>query len=255
LYDRLRLKSPLKLVYSVSDVRNLVEETIRSVKTARKYFNKNDIIIFYTPPRSESNYIKLTKLGTVLKEKNLTENFKINKGHGRFGEKFQALFLDVPNIIVLDSDTIIRKDLSELINDNYEFSGRIAPGFLDMDIEIWNSMFVEREKIPIPMLNTGFMIFRDYFHNKIADEVLGYMDSNLPSPHPKSYFKDQYAISLAVSGSKIKWMNRAVHSFLWNSEFGGYVLHGSKLEITSDLGNIKNKMTLWLDNNVSSLFN
>ncbi len=247
------MKEPLKLVYSVSDVRKLVAETIRSLKTARKFFDKDDIIIFYTSPRSESNIGKLSKLGKVLKANNLTEEFTIKKGHGRYGEKFQALYVDCPNIIVLDSDTIIRRDLSVLLEGDYEFSGRIAPGFLNMDIEAWNRMFLQRGKVPIPMINTGFMIFKNYTHNKIADEVMHYMNSDLPNPHPSSYFKDQYAISLAVSGRKIKCMDKTVHAFLWNNEVEGYVVHGSKLAITSDLSRIRKKMSLWLNNYNPSL--
>lgn len=84
------MKKQLKIVYSVSDVRKLVAETIRSLKTARKFFDKDDIIIFYTSPRSESNFDRLSKFGTVLKVKTLTEEFKIRKRYGRYGEKFQA---------------------------------------------------------------------------------------------------------------------------------------------------------------------
>lgn len=161
--------------------------------------------------------------------------------------------MDCPNIIFLDSDTIIKRDLSELLEGEYEFSGRIAPGFLDIDIDAWNQMFLERGKIPVPMINTGFMIFKNHTHNRIADEDLYYMNSDLPHPHPVRYYKDQYAISLAVSGRKIKCMDKTIHAFLWNNEVDGYVIHGSKLAITSDLSCIKKKMNLWLENYVPSL--
>jgi len=247
-------KIELKIIYSVSDVRDLIRDTINSIMSLRRYFEKEDIIIYYTPPRSKKNYAKLSKLGTVIKERNITDEFRIIKGYGRFGEKFHALFVDSPNIIFLDSDTIINKDLFQLLWGSFDFSGRIAPSFLDININDWNKMFIERGKTPIPMINTGFMIFKNHTHNIIADEVLEYMSSDLTNPFPISNLKDQYALSLAVTGKKIRWMDNTIHAFLWKNELDGYVVHGSIPCISSDLKGLLKKMRMRINKYVTSLF-
>lgn len=236
-----------KIVYSVSDVRDLIKDTICSVKTLRKYVDREDIIIFYTPPRSKKNYMKLDKLGTVIKEDNLTDEIKLHRRTGRYGDKFHTLYVDSPDVIFLDSDTLVRSNLSKHLSEDFEFSGRVAPNYYKMDIDIWNNMFIERGKTPIPMINTGFMIFHNYTHNKIADEVVDYMCSDLPRPDPKTNQKDQYALSLAVSDKKIKWMDNNVHAFMWRNEYKGEVLHGSIPTVGTDLKRFYNRMKLRIE--------
>lgn len=233
-----------KIVYSVSDVRDLIRDTICSVNTLRKYVSKEDTIIFYTPPRSKWNYKRLSKLGTVIKVDNLTDEIELQKGAGRYGDKFHAFYVDSPNMIFLDSDTIIRGDLSSHLGENYEFSGRIAPNFWNLDVEVWNKMFTDLGKKPIPMINTGYMVFQNYTHNKIADEVIDYMYSDLPRPDRYSNQKDQYALSLAVSDKDIYWMDNSMHSFLWRNEFKGMVLHGSVPKMGSDVNILYNRMKM-----------
>jgi hypothetical protein len=233
-----------KIIYSVSDVRDLIKDTICSIKTLNKYIDKEDIIIFYTPPRSMRGYDRLSKLGTVIKEDNLTDEISLRKGLGRYGDKFHALFVDSPNVIFLDSDTIINGDISRHLEGDYEVSGRIAPNFNNLNMNVWNLMFFELGKTPIPMINTGYLIFQDHTHNKIADKVVEYMYADLPRPDPNSNQKDQYALSLAVSDKKIKWMNQTIHSFIWKNEFKGDVVHGSVPRIGSDLKILYNRMKL-----------
>ena len=243
-----------KIVYSVSDVRDLIKDTVCSIKTLRKYVYKEDIIIFYTPPRSKRNYEKLNKLGTVIKEDNLTDEIELHRRTGRYGDKFHTLYVDSPNVIFLDSDTFIRSNLSSHLSEDFEFSGRVAPNYYKMDLNIWNTMFAERGKTPIPMINTGFMIFHNYTHNKIADEVIDYMHSDLPRPDHQTNQKDQYALSLAVSNKKIKWMDNSVHAFMWRNEYKGEVLHGSIPTVGTDLKRLYNRMKLRLEKNLLSSF-
>lgn len=221
-----------KIVYSLSDVRNLVDSTIRSIRSLNYFIDKDDIIVFYTPPRSKNVFNKLSKISNVIKAKNITDPFMFQKNRfGSYGEKIHLCEVDEPNIIFINSDTLVLKNPRELFVDmqyEYDVSSRVGLGYLDFDFNIWNKMFERIDKKPIPMLNTGFLVFMDFTHKKIMDEWLEYINMELDNPHPTSYMKDQYAFSLAVSGLRIRYMDKNEHSFLWNKELNDTcVRHGS----------------------------
>lgn len=235
-----------KWCYSVSDVRDLVNETIISARSLLKFVDNENIIIFYTPPRTLKNFKRLNKVGKVISKKNITEMIKVQKGLGRYGEKFHALFYPCEKMIFIDSDTLITREFEKTLQGDFEFSGRIAPNFFNLNQQTWAEMFKRREKPIIPMINTGYMIFKKHLHNRIADEVLKYMNGPMLKPDLASNQKDQYALTLAVADKKIKWMTAREHSFIFQNEFKGEVLHGSIPRIGSDIKLIykRNRMRL-----------
>lgn len=218
-----------KFVYTLSDVGDLVKSTIRSVNSLLNFVDKKDIVIFYTPPRSKKVFNKLSRMAEVRKVENITEPFKFQeKRFGRFGEKIQLCNVDDPNVIFLNSDTEIIKNPRDLLIYDYDVSGRIGMGYLDFDFDIWENMFEGRKVIP--MLNAGFLIFKDFAHKKIRNKWLEYIEKDLDNPHPTQYFKDQYSLVLAISyhkDLKIRYMNKYEHSFMWNNDYvKTYVKHG-----------------------------
>lgn len=167
--------------------------------------------------------------------KNITEMIKVQKGWGRYGEKFHALFYPCEKMIFLDSDTLITREFETTLKGDFEFAGRIAPNFFNLNQKTWAEMFRRREKPVIPMINAGYMIFKDHLHNRIADETLRYMNGRMLKPDLVSNQKDQYALTLAVADKKIKWLTNREHSFTFQNEFMGEVLHGSIPRIGADI--------------------
>ncbi|RLI44515.1 hypothetical protein DRO69_07220 [Candidatus Bathyarchaeota archaeon] len=223
-----------KFVYTVTNRQKLVDQAVRSIKSLLNFVDKEDIIVFYTPPRSRRNLRKLSKVATVIEAPNLTKPFVFTekRGASRYGEKIHLCDIDCSNVIFLDADTIVKKNILNLLNGKYDLSARIGqPLNKQMNKEIWQQMFTERGKDPIPIPNTGFLIFKNYCHKKIKQEWLQYInDDDLPNPHPVNNLKDQYALALAISGKQIRWMTKYEHAYRWLNEekTDTFVLHGTE---------------------------
>jgi len=227
-------KYPVKFVYTVSDRRNMISDVIRSIKSLRRFVNKEHIIVFYTPPRSKKSYEKLSRLAIVKKVPNVTKPFVFSKaiGESRYGEKVHLCDVDCPNVVFLDADTIVKKNPLNLVYGNFDFSARPGNANKDFDMNVWEGMFAKFGAKPIPMPNTGFMIFKNWCHKEIKNLWLKLINSDLPNPHPKNYLKEQYAlaIALAVKRKRIRWMTEREHAFRWLGETNvdTYVLHGRR---------------------------
>lgn len=218
----------VKIAYTVSSKGSMVKDIINSLRSLRRFIEKDNIIVFYTPPRTDLDYRRLTRYAVVEKVENLTEPFvaKKNTAPSHYGEKIHLCDIDSPNVIFLDADTIVRKDVTKLTKGDFDFSARMAPANKDFNQKLWRSMFKEIGKEPIPMPNAGFMIFKNYCHQRIRKEWLLYMNNPLlPNPHPESNLKEQYALALAISGNKIEWMTVKEHRYSF--EIGDtFVVHG-----------------------------
>jgi len=225
-------KFPVKFVYTLSDSGKLVSQAIKSIKSLRKFVDRENIIVFYTPPRSKRNLRKLSKLAVVKEVENISKPFVFDKsrGYGRYGEKIHVCSVDCPNVIFLDTDTIVTKNPIGLLEGDYAFSARPGDANRDFDQNVWRNMFRKIGKEPIPMPNTGFMIFKHHCHKKIREDWLTAVNNPLPNPHPVNNLKEQYALALAVSGEKIKWMTAREHAFGWEGEgkIDTYVFHYGK---------------------------
>jgi len=113
-------------VYTVSDRAFLVSEACRSIKSLRKYVDRNGVTVFLTPPRSASARARLSELAIVKEVDNLTKPFVFKKERGlaRYGEKVHLCDVNSPNVIFLDADIIVKKDLTPLLNGDFDFSAR-----------------------------------------------------------------------------------------------------------------------------------
>jgi len=221
------------IVYTLSDKGNMVKDILSSLKTASKYEEKEDIIVFHTPPIKQETVRKLSRYATVIQTSNVTEPFTFvgHRGPGQYGEKVQLCYVDRENVLFLDCDTEIRKDPIELLEGDFDFAGRVSPmGYFD--IRNWCKLFRDYGREPIGMFNTGFIIFKNYAHHKIGDKWMFYLNEDLPQLHPYSYHKDQYALSLAVSDLKIRYLRSSEHAFRWLDEehIETVVMHGTKIK-------------------------
>lgn len=220
-----------RFVYSLSNKNKLIKNFMKSVKSLNKYVHRNKIFVYYTPPLDYDNLSKLSKYAEIKITKNITKPFifRSNRGLGRYGEKVHLCETKSDVVFFLDCDTIIKKNPLELIKGDYDFSARIGSGYYDFDMTLWGNMFRKRGRLPIPMPNTGFMIFKNSIHRNLFSLWLNLINSDIDNPHPVSNLKEQYALALCLSGYKIRWMSKNEHAFLWKGEkkTNTYVLHGT----------------------------
>jgi len=228
------MKEDYAIVYTLSDHGDMIGNCLKSLRTLSRFLDSDKIIVFYTPPRTKHNLKKLLKYGTVVEANNITKPFVFQdyRGPGRYGEKVHLCDVDKDNVIFFDCDTEIKKDPTVLLDWDFDFAGR-SPPVGNFDLETWFKMFIDRGKKPISMFNTGFMVFRNSAHKKIREEWLKYLHEELPQVHPHSYQKDQYALALAVSGLKIRYMTKKEHAFRWLDEehIDSIVLHGTSIRL------------------------
>ena len=219
----------------------MIPQLIKSLHSLSKFVDQNEIIVALTPPYpTKKRYLKeLHQYAQILRTENTTSPLQPRPGKsGRFGEKIVAVLNSkAEDVVFLDCDTRVINNPQKLLHGDYDFSARAAGGFLDLDINTWTQMFIDLDKTPIPMINAGFMIFRGGSHRCIMKEALTYFEeSNLPRCHHYHYHKDQYAISLAASGYKIRWMSREDHAYRWKNEPPDtVVLHGERRPILKQL--------------------
>lgn len=229
-----------KVVYSVSDNSDLIPRALDSIRSLRKFIGRDNVIVFYTPPASIENYQALSKLANVIKTENITKPFDTRgydekgapKGVHRYGEKIHLCDVDFPNVVFLDADTIVKKDISPLLDGDFDFFARPPKQINNtFNPKVWKMMFESINKKPVPMFNAGFLIFKNYLHVRIRDIWLGYTnDENLPNPNSPSNCKEQWALSMALAtvNAKIKYMTFEQHALMWRGEkdMDTCVLHG-----------------------------
>jgi len=229
----------ISYVYTVSDAGAMIPEVVRSIKSLRKYVDREDIVVFFTPPRSKLSCTRLSRLAMVKEVGNLSRPFVFVREHGlgRYGEKCHLCDVSSSTVVFLDADTIVRKDLFPLLEGDFDFSARkhfptraSAAGWIDE--RIWLELFKNMGKEPVAMPNAGFMIFKEFCHQKIKEQWLNYVNNdNLPNACLHHNPKEQTALALALSGKKIRWLTAKEHAFGWLGEgrVDTFVLHKKTL--------------------------
>jgi hypothetical protein len=168
-------KNEFVVAYSVCDKGRMADELVSSLKSMNRFINRDNIVVFYTPPCSQHNYNIFNKYAIVKKEDNLTQPFKYMTGRpaSRYGEIIGHLGdISSPNVFILDCDTIVKKDIRELLDGDFDVAYRVATAWKNIDKQKWNSLFKEYNKTPIPVPNKGFMVFKNNTHKKIINDCM-----------------------------------------------------------------------------------
>lgn len=69
------MKEDYAVVYTLSDHGDMIGNCLKSLRTLSRFVDRDNIIVFYTPPRTKHNLEKLSKYGTVVEAKNITKPF------------------------------------------------------------------------------------------------------------------------------------------------------------------------------------
>lgn len=242
----------MKIVYTLSDKRNMPKEILKSLKDIIRFVDYKDILVFYTSPSSKFIGDKISKYATLIKTDNITKPFISDEGTGLsgYGEKIHLCDVKDKDVIFLDCDTRIKKDITKLLNDVYDFSARIIS--FDCDKKIWKKYCKSFNMFSSPpIFNTGFMIFRYGLHSKIKDLWIKHLKCDIPKIHKHCYVKEEYALALALPENiNIKFMNEETHFFNWydkNINILPYIIHGYKRTFKRRL---KNKIKKTIKNSI-----
>lgn len=236
----------ITFAYTLSSKNSMVKEAVRSIKSLKNQIReKDDIVIYYTPPYDDEDYRELSRLAEVRKISNKTPEFSVKpfeeKGH--YGEKVNICEIETDNLVFLDCDTLVLDDIYEVIRGDFDFKAR--PGSTTIDETEWHNLFSENDEEYMDwMPNAGFLVFKNSFHRKIAEKWQDYISQELNYELEGMKHKEQYALALAVSDGKCKKMSENEHVMEWSdrSNSKGIVYHLETQDNFSALGLIMNSI-------------
>ena len=202
--------------YTLSDIRGYHKFLDNSLKSVERFVEPGNIIVVYTPPINEKHIESLRVRGYQIYVK------PTPVGGWRFAAKNYLCDVETENLIFIDCDTVVYKDIRELLtrDKDYSFAARIGKTSSVGD-KVWEGTFKKFGLRQLPMFNSGFMIFRDGLHNCIKDEWIEYLkmylSNELELPHKDRTMINQHALTLAISRyvpeSNIWYLGKEHHSY------------------------------------------
>lgn len=244
-----------KVVFTLSDAPNLRRDLNWSLPACARFIKKEDIIVFLTPPvtfvkknqKLRKQWIKQLRTMATVKEVPLLTRpfiaFRRRGGGAWYGEKAHLCDVKARNVVFLDCDCHMIRDISPLVKGKFDFSARVDRlGMPALDIPLFKKMFKNIGKKYIPMPNAGFLIFKNYCHKKIKDDWTKYVnDPDLPNPHTEQNTKEQYCLAMAVSGYRIRWLKD--ENYLFYPEIKEwYIEKNPNLYVVHTKSNVMKKM-------------
>lgn len=209
-----------RFVYSLSSVKNLVSKALRSIRTLCLHgVDPSRIIVYFTPPRDDSDRQRLSQLGVELRERpNRTDAFAIKPRdeNSHYGDKAWVGEVEADRVLFLDCDTLILGDPRSLFTGDEPIRARPSPYTFDEDD--WASMF-DRHGEPVHpwMPNTGVLVFQEGFHRQIADDWVNYIAADLQSGIDMN-LADQVALALAIADYRTGKLTPREHVMVWEGE-------------------------------------
>lgn len=233
----------LKIVFWISEIR-LIEIENNKRYYPRCYFHhllsclddlkkvgfpSNDIIVYMTPANQVTraghvidnsiNGVHVKELQARDVDIRLRENIFPGFEYP-YSNKLYVCEVDSPNVMFLDVDGCIHKDPRLLLEEDFDFAGKISPwnNSLNPDwkIPIWNESFEVLDLGDvIPCMTSACMIFKNWTHKKIRDTwfdfQLKHLKHEVPLPYGDGLFgSEQHTITWAVckhcSRDKIKFL-------------------------------------------------
>ena len=221
-----------KYVYTLSSAGLMPNWAFLSIKSLSEYVSREDIVVFFTPPRDEEDIKILESLGVDVRlVKNSTNAFSAFDQPQHYGEKTWVSEIEDSTAVFLDCDTLIFGDISTAIEGDFQFKAR--PGTSAVRQPEWKNLF-ERfdEQYMSWMPNAGFIIFKSRLHQKIGEKWRSYINKELNYSHDVNH-KEQYALALSIGDADKEKMTDREHVMMWNGEYPskGLVYHvGSTMD-------------------------
>lgn len=212
--------SSVSYVYTLSSTSGMVSQAVRSIKSITNWVDADNVIVFYTPPRSEKAKQKLSKLGVDLRVvNNISNSFSVSdsRAESHYGEKARVGDVQSDTVVFLDCDTIVLGDITEIVRGDFEFKAR--PGLIDIPENEWRSLFVKYGKPYFPwMPNAGVMVFKNDLHKRIKEDWRQ-MINDRPQIESADYqLVEQFSLALLLGNKKVEKMGPQEHAMIWNDE-------------------------------------
>ena len=248
----------IKLCYSFSariDKLGFID-LLHSLHTAKRYFTRDDIIIFSTPPYSDDYEREFNKYAQVVRKPHYPiphPTFDPNDPTPPFyWDKYYFTEVDCENLIFLDNDTEVQHDIRDFYNEEGfkrrcdemlktvdAPNGKTQIRNLDSDFDIlvfgndmridagfndiWSKTWVYLNMSTQPIRMTTAIIFKNRTHTKLKEEIArfanAYMDGTLTIPAEDRLF-DEYIFTLAARNFNIQVTPKDV-DMLWTSVQSG----------------------------------
>ncbi len=224
-----------KIVYTANDDRFFMLQLYKSLSSLSKFVDKEYIDVIFNPEiTNKRNRDKIEQYANAVSGSTYADKIDLPP----FRYKYDALCIDTDELIFLDCDTIVLKDVTELLDGDYDFFAREEPcrSVYGEYKPTWNETTwlenLRKKEYTIPF-NDGFMIFKNRTHNKIKfdfiDNYLLYYNKVTKSPNEADdSHLNEFALSLAVADYKCKIMTDKEHWYGWRPEMykeKPYVLH------------------------------
>jgi len=241
-------------LYTVSDRGHMYKDLIKSINSLLNFVTPNQIMVIHTPDVNWDYHDGLSDKGinNIVMDNEL-KPFNIVKDNsqdrfGYYGEKIakldypffeDAILQEVDNVMFLDCDTVIMRDVERLFDYKFDVAIRIDKGFVDFNISEWVKQFNDLGLDCVPMCNTGVMLFKNGYHKIISKYAKDYYNNvEWRNFHKKCHF-DQYAITCAISkcmgldnGFNVWWLDNRVHGMRWENDIiKPYIKHGSRNKV------------------------
>lgn len=216
----------MKFVYTLSEKGDMPRQIFASIKTLRRFVDRENIVVIYTPPREFFTQLNLGFYATVLLKENMTEPFVFDKARGasRYGEKVQICDLSDKEIVFLDCDTKINADPTELLQGRFDFAARQGQAH-NVNWGIMTDYCKAHDGTPQTPFNTGCMVFKNRLHQKIKARWRFFLKQDLPEFYTTgTYNKDEFALTISLPPTiRIKRFNPQECFCHWRDKQGDFV--------------------------------
>lgn len=200
------------------NIQDLMKEKIDIFYIFHDGFNKNDINLMQNITNQKAKFILFDKEIFLKKFKNIN-TFFINRWTHMAYARFEALKLlnECENIIYLDFDILILKDISELFelkNQDYALAARKGKTFLKDTINLKNQKFINET-----IYQAGIIVFNDNIKNPLGCYDFLYSVENI---------NDQGSFSLMVYEKNIKTKDlkdKYTGSVYWRKSKDASIIH------------------------------
>jgi len=242
-----------KVVYTLTDNKSFRAQIYNSIRTLYKFVKKENIVCIVNPYTNSRFISWLSKYSEIYRGNEFYSN--LNLPIYKF--KIEMCDIDAENIIFLDCDTLILKDITKLLDGNFDVFAREEPcrSYNGILKPTWNQKIWEHNlsKFNLPKktypINDGFVIFKNYTHKKIKNDFIKYyklyQDKLLVSPNTvDNMHHNEFALSMAIANYNLKYMTELEHWYGWRSEIYKklpYVIHvgTNKLGLKGYLQNLE----------------
>lgn len=175
-----------------------------SLKSLRPHLtDPSQVHVIYAPPHDHDHIRRLKDAGHAVHERETHDIPWPRSSH-----KLYLTDIEAETLIFLDADTVIYNDPADALTPGYRFAARPDPANIrygGVDWQDWIAAFDYYDLTYLPMLTTGFCVFRDGLHRELREPWERYWRAYIDGEHPNPVkpgtdkYAEMLAFTLAVS--------------------------------------------------------